>query len=1142
MIETQALVEPRTSPYFGLDYYEEKYGAWFFGRETEGNKIITNLGAARLTLLHAESGVGKSSLLRAGVAWRMQRFADENLARHGNARSVPIVFSSWKDDPVVELASAIRTAIGPYLAGAPPPDLSSGGLDAIIETASSAVDASLLIMLDQFEEYFLYRSREPTPERFADEFARCINQPDLRASFLIAIREDAYAGLGDLFKGRIPNVYSNYLHVDYLDRASAEQAIRAPLDIYNSQPTISQPMHIQDELVEAVLDQVRAYDGRADGAASRAAANGDGDRVATPLLQLVMETIWEREREQRSHELRLSTLQELRGVNMIVDAHLGKALGALTTGERQTAIDMFDHLVTPSGGKIAESVPDLAQRTGHSESQIGAVLEKLDHERIVRPVPAPPGQDPVRYRRYEIFHDVLAPTINRAIAAREERRRVRRVRRLAAVVAGLIMICAVVGVLYYGLTSADAAKKTAQSGEMAANADLVATQDPELSVILALQALHLRYTSQAEQALRTALPELQAAQTLQTDGTVNSAAFDPANPNEVASAESSGRAWIWNARTGRRTASLALGGFKHTGTADTVAFNPTGTEIAVGFANGQVAVFNARGKKLYEEKATTAVVNEVAFLGGTGFLAVATDQGLDVWEPGFKCCYSLSTEAAQSVAVDPLDITEFAVATADGTAILNLSSSGSLQQQQLPQGAWSVNDVAFSPDGSELVTAGSDGKLRVYDVNTLQIIVTLDAGETDALSVAFSQDGSLLVGGYTSGRARIWDTRTWLQLTVLADDSAAVESVRFGGSREVVTGTYDKTIRLWYAEPRELKSEFAISYTGSAPNPATEAWYLTDRRILTVDNSGNVNVFTPSGRRLGSISPPGTVVAYADSNKSGTKIVTADDDGTVDIWQARRSGYAQVQLANPISFKVTPKNVVISRDGSQVAIETSANHYEIQVLSSRTGSLLWSRATQNAVTAMSFSPSGSQIYAGDFDGHLEVLSAATGHVQMLGGTGTWITDVEVSEHGNVVVTTSAGGTISAFAIRGDRLAPINTFYACQSPASASPNPDGSKIVVACADGSAPVYSTATGQLLTILPAASDGSVEQAAFSPDGASIVTAVAADGTGGVQVWSSELSNSSLPAIEKIAEQRVVRKLTAAEHSQYVADVNGS
>ena len=122
---------------------------------------------------------------------------------------------------------------------------------------------------------------------------------DLPANFLIAIREDAYAGLGDLFKGRTANVYGNYLHIEYLDRASAEKAIRAPLSVYNELPGVVERVEIQDELVEAVLDQVRAYDTIQDGAATM---NGGG-RVATPLLQLVMETVWERERAEGSHAI-----------------------------------------------------------------------------------------------------------------------------------------------------------------------------------------------------------------------------------------------------------------------------------------------------------------------------------------------------------------------------------------------------------------------------------------------------------------------------------------------------------------------------------------------------------------------------------------------------------------------------------------------------------------------------------------------------------------------------------------------------------------------------------------------------------------------------------------------------------------------
>ena len=346
MTTTEEAVEPRDCPYVGLDYYHEKFGAWFFGREDDGSKIITNLQAARLTLLHAESGVGKSSILRAEVAWRLRGLAHAGSPLGGEA-DLPVIFNSWKDDPVRALVGAIGTAIEPFLAGRPKPELSAEHLDAAIGAASNAVNASLLIMLDQFEEYFLYRVREPVPGRFADELARCINRSDLRANFLISIREDAYAGLGDLFKGRIANVYGNYLHIEYLDRASAEEAIRAPLDVYNSQPGISEHVTIQNALVQAVLDQVPAPDTNATELQGGPAEMNGAYRVATPLLQLVMETIWQHERAQRSSELRLSTLQNLEGVEKIVDTHLGNALRSLSEDEHQIAIDTFDHLVTP---------------------------------------------------------------------------------------------------------------------------------------------------------------------------------------------------------------------------------------------------------------------------------------------------------------------------------------------------------------------------------------------------------------------------------------------------------------------------------------------------------------------------------------------------------------------------------------------------------------------------------------------------------------------------------------------------------------------------------------------------------------------------------------------------------------------------
>ena len=172
--------------------------------------------------------------------------------------------------------------------------------------------------------------------------------------------------------------------------------------------------------------------------------DGDG-QISTPLLQLVMQSIWEQERAESSTVLRRTTLEEkLHGAESILDGHLTKALATLGgPEERQTAIDVLDQLATDSGPKIARTVPALADRTRHSEQQLTAVLEQLDKEYIVRSVEAPPGKDRVRFRRYEIFHDVLAPAINRVvqsqIADRLRHERNAAVRR-AAIIGGLAVL------------------------------------------------------------------------------------------------------------------------------------------------------------------------------------------------------------------------------------------------------------------------------------------------------------------------------------------------------------------------------------------------------------------------------------------------------------------------------------------------------------------------------------------------------------------------------------------------------------------------------------------------------------------------------------------------------------------------------
>jgi WD40 repeat protein len=1125
----------RGNPYVGLDYYDEKLGGWFFGRDTETAQVITNLRAARLTLLHAESGVGKSSLLRAGAAWRMRQLADENLRRRGTARSVPIVFSSWKDDPVAELANAVRAAARPYLGDRAEP-AAHDSLEATIQAAADATNSGLLVMLDQFEEYFLYRSREPEPERFADELARCVNRPDLRANFLIAIREDAYAGLGDLFKGRISNVYGNYLSIDFLDRAAAEAAIRRPIDIYNSFPGV-QPVTIQDELVEAVLDQVRATDqpddrvnGVVAGSASPAtsARSGPADRVVTPLLQLVMETIWDREQAEGSRVLRLETLHELKGVRTIVDAHLAHALGALGGRDRQAAVDVFDHLVTPSGGKIAESVPDLARRTKRSEEQVRGVLERLDQERIVRPIPAAPGLDPMQHRRYEIFHDVLAPTINRVVAAREGQRRARRRWRLAFLAVSLLLVAMTVGLfaeLWHNATAADhaaqAERRAAESRQLAAEASLADSTDPTLSVQLAMKALRIGRTSQAEGALRAALPELDEIRVFRDQATVYSAAFDPASDNEVVGADDRGFAWIWDVTSGRPLFRLSDGGFNATGGADRAVYNPTGTEVAVGYADPQVAIFNARDGALLEATKVPGAsrVSSVAFIGDTGVLAIATPQGLDLWDPKLtgKCCYLLDKTAVGTVADNPANPAQLVVTDLSGTVVLTISKALRVGQSRLLSSA-EVNDAVFNRSGTEVATANTDGTVQVFSAVTPRLLMTLTEGTADTYSVAFSQAGNRLVAGYSDGTTRVWDLGSRLPLATLAGPAAAVLAVNFSaGGTEVVTASLDDTVRVWRSQPPGLTGVLTLPESDGAPSPILAVLYTFDgSRILAADSADNLHVLTSSGQPLAVIQASGA--EYVTWNRTGTLLAVALGSGRVELWHLAGGSYTQVQFAHPIQLSDTDLGVALNASGTRLVV-ADLGHYALQVLNASTGQLLRTLGSRHAMSTVGNSPGGNQIVIGNYDGQLETWNLAGRQHEVISKPGPAIIEAGYDASGNAFGSVSQAGIVSIWSARDDRL--LRSIDACASPTRVALSSDARMVAVTCLDGTVPVYSVATGQLLTELPAPPAGTLTGLSFAPNGQHVIVSVNVAGAGGIEIWNLRLASDSPAVIERYARR---------------------
>jgi CHASE2 domain-containing sensor protein len=426
-----------SSPYVGLDYFGEEDAGLFFGRDAERKRILGNLRAARLTLLYAESGVGKSSLLRAGVAARLRQLAARSVAERGSARFVPVVFSAWQGDSKADLIAALEAAARPLLDDDAQLTLSRDGLEAAIEDVVAAVDATLLVILDQFEDRVLYE----TDDEFDDELAHCIGRHDLRANFLISVREDAYSLIGSRFKSRIANVYGNYLHLDFLGERAARDAVLEPVETLNGRlPADAPRFEVEPALVDAVVEQVRR--GRVtigDEGALEVGADGTA-RVETAYLQLVMKRLWDEEIAAGSQRLRLDTLWRLGGADKIVHGHLDEVMDKLPADQRDAAAAALRFLVTSDGRKIALSSDELREFSDTGSAPLEPALEHLERERILRPIAAP---EPGGVARHELYHDVLAPAIidwRRRLTERRLTRLEVRNRRLGAAVIALTAV------------------------------------------------------------------------------------------------------------------------------------------------------------------------------------------------------------------------------------------------------------------------------------------------------------------------------------------------------------------------------------------------------------------------------------------------------------------------------------------------------------------------------------------------------------------------------------------------------------------------------------------------------------------------------------------------------------------------------
>ncbi len=373
----------------------------FFGRDAAAIALTDQILANRLVVVYAKSGIGKTSLLNAGVAPRL---------RSANTMPLFLRVNDVEHDIRTSLFEEIRSEAArqkvEYVAG----DTSS--LWTFFKTAQFWRGDLLLtpvLILDQFEELFTLQGQKQR-EQFLSELSYLVRgvAPSLPAGIkltetpppiyvVLSLRED-FLGLLEEASDRIPQILDHRFRLAPLDHDTAAEAITRPAEL-NNPSFATKPFRLDPDVVPAILDYL-----------SRSTSGGKGaSRYIEPFhLQLVcqrMERVMA-DKQKLGGVLGQFSLKDLGGEEALAETlsnFYADAVGSLQGYfVRRTARRMCEeYLISPEGRRLSVDERELQTQLGLTSQ----VLRQLVDRRLLRT----DRRADATY--YELSHDALVQPV-----------------------------------------------------------------------------------------------------------------------------------------------------------------------------------------------------------------------------------------------------------------------------------------------------------------------------------------------------------------------------------------------------------------------------------------------------------------------------------------------------------------------------------------------------------------------------------------------------------------------------------------------------------------------------------------------------------------------------------------------------------
>jgi WD40 repeat protein/serine/threonine protein kinase/tetratricopeptide (TPR) repeat protein len=446
-------------------------------------------------------------------------------------------------------------------------------------------------------------------------------------------------------------------------------------------------------------------------------------------------------------------------------------------------------------------------------------------------------------------------------------------------------------------------------------------------------------------------------------------------------------------------------------------------------------------------------------------------------------------------------------------------------------------DVVFSPDARLLISAGTDGTVRIWDPRTGRLIRTLKLiNKSDAVRcVAVSPDGRSLAAGCGSGFLGVWDTADW-RLRVIQRSASHVLSVSFSpDGRHLASAGTDRLIKIWNVASGQVVRmlvghSYMISSVAFSPDGKTLASGSEDNSIKLWDPATGKELrtlqghtswahcvaFSPDGRWLASASDDRTVRLWdvgngrtvltlrGHSNRvrsvafdpAGRLLATSSSDGTVKLWDLA----ASPQEARLLREHTQPViRAAYSPNGRLLATASRDGTVRLwQVAGDQEGRILASHRSE--VWAVAFDPKERRLVSGGNDGTVKLWDAASGKVlRIFQGHQHFVRAVAFSPDGRRVASGSHDRTVKVWDLESGRAVwTLRDHKDLVEGVAFSPN--GRLLASGSHDRTVKLWDPATGKEVRTLSGGQHHAVLDLVFSGDGKRLATA-GADST--VKLW---------------------------------------